>query len=613
MIIIGISAFYHDSAVCLLVDGHIRFCIQEERLSRVKHDERFPEKAIEYIFNNSEFNIQDIDYVVFYDKPLLKFERLLETYITNSPRGFKSFAKAMPIWIKQKLFLKNFIFNWFRKYNPNFQEKQIKFSEHHLSHAASAFFPSPFKESVILTMDGVGEWATSSICFGKSNNIEILKEINFPHSLGLLYSAFTQYCGFKVNSGEYKLMGLAPYGKPRFIEIIKDNLLDIKEDGSFRLNMKYFNYMTGLSMTNKYFEDLFGMKVRKPESIMDQFYIDIAASIQSLTEEILFKIVSNLSKTFRTDNLCLAGGVALNCVATGKLENSKIFKNIWIQPAAGDAGGALGAALTFWHDKNGLNKARIVSNNTFDSMQGSYLGSSFTNKEIEKILLKNNINFIYLSKKEKTQKAAEFLKKGKFIGWFQGRMEFGPRALGNRSILANPLLDSTQKSLNLKIKYRESFRPFAPAILYEEVDKWFIDARKSQYMSFVKEIKKDKRINLKDKDLDKTGKELLYIKRSIVPAITHVDYSARIQTVHKETNSLFYDLINQFYKITNCPILVNTSFNVRGQPIVCSPNDALECFFGTDLDYLFIGDYMITKKENNHKIINNFEQRYLLD
>ena len=613
MIIVGISAFYHDSAACLIDNGDIKFSIQEERLSRTKHDDKFPERAIEYIFKNSKYDFKDIDFVVFYDKPILKFERLLETYISNSPSGFKSFIRAMPVWLRQKLFLKKYIYDWFKKHDSNFNESKIKFSEHHLSHAASAFYPSPFDEAVILTMDGVGEWATSSICLGKSNNIDILEEINFPHSLGLLYSTFTQFCGFKVNSGEYKLMGLAPYGKPKYKKLIKNNLIDIKEDGSFRLNMKYFNYMTGLTMINKDFENLFKRKARLSESKMSQFYMDIASSIQSITEDILIKIVINLSKRFSSKNLCLAGGVALNCVATGKLENANIFKNIWIQPAAGDAGGALGAALGFWYDSKGLGNKRIVSKKTHDGMKGAYLGPAYKNIQIKKVLIEENIKFEEVSDFEKIKKAAEYLKEGKYIGWFQGRMEFGPRALGNRSILANPLLSNTQKSLNLKIKYRESFRPFAPSILYEKAGEWFINANKSQYMGFVKEISYEKRLKLSELDLNKSGKELLYIKRSLVPAITHVDFSSRIQTVHKETNPIFHELISEFYRLTNCPILVNTSFNVRGQPIVSSPLDALECFLGTGLDYLFIGNFIVKKTSNEEKIIKNFEKRYLLD
>tara|TARA_B100000686_G_scaffold306219_1_gene345452 strand:- start:7114 stop:8955 length:1842 start_codon:yes stop_codon:yes gene_type:complete len=598
MIILGISAFYHDSAACIIENGNIIASAQEERFSRKKHDANFPEMAINYVLSEREITVKEINYVVFYDKPLLKFERLLETYISVSPKGFPSFRKAMPVWIKQKLFLKNFILNWFKEKNENFSEVQIKFSEHHLSHAASAFYPSPFKNAVILTMDGVGEWATSSIAIGSSNGIEIIKELHFPHSLGLLYSAFTQYCGFRVNSGEYKLMGLSPYGEPKYKEIILKNLIDLKNDGSFQLNMDYFNYMTGLSMVNDKFENLFGKQARQPDDEMHQFYMDIAASVQNVTELVVLKIITFLSSINKSKNLCLAGGVALNCVANSKILQAKEFENVWVQPAAGDAGGALGAALAFYYENNGLGMDYNPMDLSCDKMKGSYLGPEFTEPEILATLEAQNVKYTRLNQDRKTEYAAELITKNKLIGWFQGRMEFGPRALGNRSILGNPLSDTAQGDLNRKIKFRESFRPFAPSVLYEEVDKWFQEGSESPYMTFVMDVHSSKRKKILEDISKLKGLELLTVVRSEIPAVTHVNYSARVQTVHKDTNPLFHQLISNFFRISNCPMLINTSFNVRGQPIVCTPKDALECFFGTELDYLFIGNFCISKHDN---------------
>jgi carbamoyltransferase len=591
--ILGISAFYHDSAAALIKDGVVISAIQEERLSRIKHDQKFPTNAINKILEINNISLDEISYVCFYDKPFLKFERLLETYISYAPKGFNSFRKAMPLWMKEKLFQKEMIKKELKAINSNFN-LEIFFCEHHLSHAASAFFPSPFDDAIILTADGVGEWASTTISIGKKNDIKIVEEIHYPHSIGLIYSAFTGYLGFKVNSGEYKVMGLAPYGKPKYKDIILNNLVDLKEDGSFKLNQKYFNYSTGLTMVNKKFEDLFGKKTRISETDeIDQFHMDIAASIQEVTELIMLNIVKYISKKYSVDNLCLAGGVALNCVANSKILNSKLFKNIWIQPAAGDAGGAIGSALSIWYQE--LNNER--KENKSDLMKGSYLGPAYSDAEIEDSLAELGANFSKLDYEKLIDKTADLISKGNTIGWFQGKMEFGPRALGNRSILADPRSEKMQKNLNLKIKFRESFRPFAPAILDEEKSNWFEMDTVSPYMLFVSNLKNEKRINISKKDLDSEGFDLLKINRTVVPAITHVDYSARVQTVHKETNSKFHDLIKSFQFITDCPMLVNTSFNIRGEPIVCSPVDAYRCFMGTDLDYLIIENYILSKDE----------------
>lgn len=608
MHILGISALYHDSAVALIKDGIIKEAVQEERFTRRKHDSSFPEKSIKYILKKYQVKLNDIDAIVFYDKPFLKFERLIETYLTKAPKGFKTFKMSMPIWLNEKLFLKSFIFKFFKKIDNEFDKQKLFFSEHHLSHAASAFYPSPFDQAVVLTIDGVGEWATSTVSIGSKNNIDVKKEINFPHSLGLLYTAFTYYCGFKVNSGEYKLMGLAPYGESKYSDIILNNLIDIKEDGSFRLNLKYFDYLTGLKMINKKFCNLFGKPTRmSEEDEIEQFHMDIAASIQNVLELILLKMTKSLFKDYGINNLCLAGGVALNCVANGKILKQSGFKNIWIQPAAGDAGGAIGAALAYWHRE--LGKNRISNNN--DHMNGAFLGSEYTNNHIKDVLNSKNLEFKYFNHKNLIEKLTELLSKKKTIGLFQGRMEFGPRALGNRSIIADPRDPSMQKNLNLKIKFRESFRPFAPIILIEDLSNWFDLSHESQYMLIVDKIKKSKRVKLSKKNL--FGIDLLNEKRSLIPAVTHVDYSARIQTVHRNTNKFLYDLLTSFKMKTKCPILVNTSFNIRGEPIVESPDDSIKCFLGTNLDVLCIGNFILLKEEQSKDNLISYQHEFKLD
>ncbi len=608
--ILGISAFYHDSAAAIIVDGNIVAAAQEERFSRKKHDPRYPFNAVKYVLEESSFSLNEVDHIVFFEKPFLKFERLLETYMAFAPKGFKSFSMSMPLWLREKLFQKKFLFDKLKEHDKNFNDiNKIKFSEHHYSHAASAFFPSPFEEAVILTLDGVGEWATTTVAIGKKNKLEIIKEIHFPHSLGLLYSAFTYYTGFKVNSGEYKLMGLAPYGKPIFKDIILDKLIDLKDDGSFKLDMKYFNYATGLTMTNNQFSKLFGQPVRdSKKDLLTQFHMDIAASIQSVTEEIVLKITKNLLSEYKIDNLCLAGGVALNCVANGKILKEKLFKNIWIQPAAGDAGGSLGAALAYWHHE--LDKPRVEFK---DKMNGSYLGPKFNNDQIEEKLKALKAKYKKHDRDKTISITAKELSNEKTVGWFQGRMEFGPRALGGRSILADPRSDKMQKELNLKIKFRESFRPFAPSVLRENVNEWFDLNNDSPYMLLVSEVKKDKQIKMRTEDEKLFGIDKLNIKRSSIPAITHVDYSARIQTVHKETNPRYYDLIKEFKKNTNCPVLVNTSFNVRGEPIVSSIEDAFNCFMGTNLDVLVIEDFILYKDQQDKSLVKDYKNKFELD
>ena len=609
MIILGISAFFHDSAACLIRDGEIVSAVQEERFNRVKHYEGFPESSVEFCLKSEGLSFSNIDYVVFYEKPFLRFERLLETYLAFAPRGFKSFRKSMPLWIKEKVFQKTLLIKALKKLDAsvNWKEKLL-FSDHHLSHAASAFFPSPFKEAAVLTMDGVGEWATSAISYGSENKIEIKKEINFPHSLGLLYSAFTYYTGFKVNSGEYKVMGLAPYGDPIYVEKIKDNLIEILDDGSFKLDMSFFDYCTGLTMTNKKFHNLFGQKPRAPEATLTQFHMDIAASIQKVTEEVVLKMCKNIASTMKTKNLCLAGGVALNCVANGIIEKQGIFENIWIQPASGDAGGALGAALSAYY---GISKKprKILKS---DSMKGSYLGPDFTDDEIQEKLNFVGANFKKFSEKKLIDFTAESLSQGMAVGWMNGKMEFGPRALGARSILADPRSNKTQKKLNIKVKYRESFRPFAPSVLSEHSEEWFDCRSSSPYMLLVSNVAKSKQISMTKEELKLFGIEKLNVPRSTIPAVTHVDYSARIQTVHKEKNLKYHKLIKKFYDITGCPILVNTSFNVRGEPIVCSPEDAFKCFMGTDLDILVIGNFVLIKTDQTNKFVS-YEEKYDLD
>jgi carbamoyltransferase len=592
--ILGISAFYHDSAACLIDNGVIIAAAQEERFSRKKHDDRFPSNAIKFLLENSNLNLNQIDKIVFYEKPFLKFERLLETYLAFAPRGFKQFSKAIPIWLKEKLFQKNEIINYLKEIDENFMPSdKILFSEHHLSHAASAFYPSPFKDAIILTADGVGEWATTTVAIGRDNKIEMMKEIQFPHSLGLLYSAFTYYTGFKVNGGEYKLMGLAPYGTPRYVNKILDNLIDVKEDGSFRINQNYFDYATGLTMTNKKFNDLFGNFPRNPKKDeLSEFHMDIAASIQKVTEDIILKICTNLRQEYKIENLCLAGGVALNCVANGKIYKEKIFKNIWIQPAAGDAGGSLGAAMNYWY--NELNMQRFI--NQKDSMKSSYLGPEFSNEEINKILTDIGAKFEILSDESLLDYTTDKLIEGNAIGWFQGKMEFGPRSLGNRSIIGDPRSPLMQKKLNLKVKFRESFRPFAPAVLLEDLNEWFDLDEESPYMLLVASVKKNKLVNENLNQGLAKGLDKLNILRSKIPAVTHVDNSARIQTISSE-NGIFYELINTFKNKTGCPVIVNTSFNVRGEPPVNTPIDAYKCFMATDLDILVLGNCVMEKQK----------------
>ena len=609
--ILGISAFYHDSAAAVIVDGKITAAAQEERFSRKKHDARFPINAIKYVLEENRIKLSEIDYIVFFEKPFLKFERLLETYLAFAPKGFKSFSMSMPIWLREKLFQKKLIFDELNQIDENFNDvKKIKFSEHHYSHAASAFFPSPFKEAIVLTLDGVGEWATTTVSIGKENNLEIIKEIHFPHSLGLLYSAFTYYTGFKVNSGEYKLMGLAPYGEPIYKELILKELIDVKDDGSFRLNMKYFNYATGLTMTNNKFAKLFGQKVRQAESeLLTQFHMDIAASIQAVTEEVVLKLTRDLSKEYNIKNLCMAGGVALNCVANGKILKDKVFENIWIQPAAGDAGGSLGAALAYWYKE--LKNPRTIDEN--DGMSGSYLGPKYNNEIIENKLKDLKGVFKKFSDLDLIKEVAAQLNNQKTIGWFQGRMEFGPRALGGRSILADPRSEKMQKVLNLKVKFRESFRPFAPSVLREEVKNWFDLDCDSPYMLLVSEVKKSLQIPMNDNQKNLFGIDKLNIKRSNIPAVTHVDYTARVQTVHEETNKRYYDLIKEFNNLTSCPVLVNTSFNIRGEPIVNTIEDAFKCFMGTDLDLLVCENFILYKEQQDQKLAIDYKNSFELD
>lgn len=611
MKILGISAYYHDSAACLLVDGEIVAAAQEERFTRKKHDPGFPACAIEYCLHEARISAAEIDYVIFYDKPFLKFERLLETYLAFAPKGFWSFATSLPIWLKDKLFQRSVIVKALKELLGSATDwsERLLFSEHHLSHAASAFFPSPFEEAAVLTMDGVGEWTTTSLAIGKGNKLSVYKEIHFPHSLGLLFSAFTYYTGFKVNSGEYKVMGLAPYGEPKYVDLIKDHLIDIKEDGSFSLNMSYFNYCTGLTMTNDRFHALFGEPPRKPESILGQREMDLAASIQAVTEEVVLKLAKGIIKSTGQRNLCLAGGVALNCVANGKLLKEKVFEHIWIQPAAGDAGGALGAALTAYHLM--LDGPRDIR--TGDSMKGSYLGPEYSQEDIEQRLTAAGAVFTRVSNEDLINMTAQALADGKAIGWQQGRMEFGPRALGGRSIIADPRSPTVQKQLNLKVKYRESFRPFAPSVLREDVSDWFQIETDSPYMLLVADVADSKQIAMSEEQKNLFGIAKLNVPRSEIPAVTHVDYSARIQTVHSETNPKYHRLISKFKQITGCPVLVNTSFNVRGEPIVCTPEDAFRCFMGTELDMLIVGACIMNKGQQKPEIQEDYKSKYEAD
>jgi carbamoyltransferase len=612
MKMLGISAYYHDAAACLVIDGEIIAAAQEERFTRKKHDSNFPINGIAYCLTEAKITPKDIDYVVFYDKPFLKFERLLETYLAFAPKGFKSFATSLPIWLKDKLFQKTVITNALKDAlgkDGNWEEKLL-FSEHHLSHAASAFFPSPFDRAAVLTMDGVGEWTTTSLAVGKGHELSVYKEIHFPHSIGLLYSAITYYTGFKVNSGEYKVMGLAPYGDPKYATLIKDHLINIKEDGSFALDISYFNYCTGLTMTNEKFDALFGGPPRRQESSLTQREMDLAASIQVVVEEVVLKLAKGVAKTTGERNLCLAGGVALNCVANGKLLREKSFDRLWIQPAAGDAGGALGAALGAYHIM--LNQPRKVTNG-IDAMKGSYLGPQFSQQDITERLTRCGAVFTTLSDDEVVEQTAQALANGKAVGWMNARMEFGPRALGGRSIIADPRSPTMQKLLNLKVKYRESFRPFAPSVLREDVDQWFEMDDDSPYMLLVADVVKAKRRLMTAEEQALFGIDKLNVPRSEIPAVTHVDYSARVQTVHKETNPRYYALIKRFKELTNCPVIVNTSFNVRGEPIICTPEDAFRCFMGTELDVLVVGNSVLEKKTQSQALAADYKVQYELD
>jgi len=612
MYILGISAFYHDSAACLLKDGEIVAAAQEERFTRKKHDAGFPSHAIQYCLKEAGIVAKDIDNVVFYEKPFVKFERLLETYLAFAPKGFTSFAKAMPVWIKDKLFQKSALIKELKSTLDDSIDwsQRLLFSEHHLSHAASAYYPSPFDSAAVLTLDGVGEWTTTSLAIGKGSDLQVVKEIHFPHSLGLLYSAFTYYTGFKVNSGEYKVMGLAPYGEPRYADLIREKLITVADDGSFQLDMSYFDYATGLTMTNKKFDALFGGPPRTSETELTQREMDLAASIQKVTEDIVLELARGIAKETSERNLCLAGGVALNCVANGILLREKIFDNIWIQPAAGDAGSSLGAALSTWYLHH--NKERIASTQC-DAMKGAYLGPAFTDSEIDAELTECGANFKKLSEAEMIEEVASALADEKAVGWMQGRMEFGPRALGGRSIIADPRSTVMQKQLNLKVKFRESFRPFAPSVLREDVSEWFEHETDSPYMLLVADVQSDKRRAMTEEEEALFGIDKLNVPRSSVPAITHVDYSARIQTVHADTNPKYHAVISKFKEKTGCPLVVNTSFNVRGEPIICTPTDAFKCFMGTEMDVLAVGNYVLYKEHQDEALKENYEERYELD
>ena len=611
MRILGLSAFYHDSAAALVIDGEIVAAAQEERFTRKKHDSGFPREAVDYCLAEAGIGLDGIDHVAFYDKPFLKFERLIETYLSFAPRGFKSFRTAMPVWMKEKLFQKNLL----RKELDKVQKvkdigQKLLFAEHHQSHAASAFFPSPFEQAAVLTIDGVGEWATTSLGVGQGHELTMLKEIHFPHSLGLLYSAFTYYTGFKVNSGEYKIMGLAPYGEPTYAKLILDHLVDLKDDGTFRLDQSYFDYCTGLTMTNQKFDDLFGGPARRPEELVTQREMDLAASVQAVTEEVMLRLTRSIAKETGQKNLCLAGGVALNCVANGKVLRDGAFDNIWIQPASGDAGGALGAALCAYH---GFQKQPRRLNGAMDGMKGAYLGPAFGQKAIEEELDQAGAVYRTLAEDEMIETTAKALAEGKAVGWFQGRMEFGPRALGGRSILGDARSPTMQRTLNLKVKYRESFRPFAPSVLRDHVADWFEHDGDSPYMLIVADVVDDKRRRMNQDEQALFGIDKLNVARSEIPAVTHVDYSARIQTVHPETNPTYHKLLKAFHKHTACPILVNTSFNVRGEPIVCSPKDAFRCFMGTDIEILVCGNTLLEKEKQNPKLKQDYKQQFELD
>ena len=611
MRVLGISAYYHDSAAALVEDGRIVAAAQEERFTRKKHDSGFPHRAVEYCLSEAGVPLADVDRVVFYDKPFLKFERLLETYLNFAPRGFRSFQMAMPLWLREKLFQKRLLQNELKALAPDYDwATRLLFCEHHLSHAASAFYPSPFDDAVVLTMDGVGEWTTTSAGFGRGNHLEIAKELHFPHSLGLLYSAMTYYTGFKVNSGEYKVMGLAPYGEPKYAPLILENLIDLKDDGTFRLDQDYFDYCTGLTMTNDKFDRLFGAPARKPEELLTQRHMDLAASIQAVTEEVVLRMTRSLARENGSRNLCLAGGVALNCVANGKVLRDGKFERIWIQPAAGDAGGALGAALAAYHHHLGHERR---PHNVLDGMDGSYLGPSFGQGEIESRLSGAGGVFDVLDEAALIRSTVDALEAGKAVGWFQGRMEFGPRALGGRSILGDPRNSTMQKTLNLRVKYRESFRPFAPSVRREDVADWFELDDDSPYMLLVADVVADKRRAMTEEEEALFGIDKLNVVRSTIPAVTHVDYSARIQTVHRETNPRYHALISAFKERTGCPVLVNTSFNVRGEPIVCTPEDAFRCFMGTDIEVLVVGNCFLEKERQSPALKQDYKDRFELD
>ncbi|MGQ0675769.1 MAG: carbamoyltransferase family protein [Rhodospirillales bacterium] len=611
MRILGVSAYYHDSAAALVEDGRIVAAAQEERFTRKKHDSEFPANAVAYCLEQAGVGLDRVDFVAFYDKPFLKFERLLETYLAFAPRGFASFSRAIPVWLREKLFQKSLLRDELRKSHPGFDwQNKLLFAEHHQSHAASAFFPSPYAEAVILTMDGVGEWATTSVGHGRGSGLEMRREIHFPHSLGLLYSAFTYYTGFKVNSGEYKVMGLAPYGEPRFMQAILDNLIDVKDDGTFRLNLEYFDYCTGLRMTNEKFDALFGGPPRKPDQWLTQREMDLAASIQAVIEKVVLRLTRSLAKETGSRNLCLAGGVALNCVANGKVLRAGNFDNIWVQPAAGDAGGALGAALLAYHL---YRRQPRLPNGAIDGMHGSYLGPEYDQKDVERRLAAAGAKFTVLDERGTVAASARALAEGKALGWFQGRMEFGPRALGGRSILGDARSPTMQKTLNLKVKYRESFRPFAPSVLREDVADWFELDADSPYMLLVADVAKPRRRAMTAEENRLFGIDKLNVPRSEIPAVTHVDYSARVQTVHKETNPRYHALIGEFKRLTGCPVIVNTSFNVRGEPIVCTPEDAFRCFMGTEIETLAVGDCMLEKAGQDPALKQDYKNKFELD
>jgi carbamoyltransferase len=615
MRVLGISAFYHDSAAALIEDGALVGAVQEERFTRKKHDSGFPQNAVQYCLDAAGIKLADVDYVAFYDKPFLKFERLIETYLAYAPRGFNSFRMAMPLWLKEKLFQKTQLRDEMKKWQPDFDwQKRLLFGEHHQSHAASAFFPSPFEEAAVLCMDGVGEWATTSLGWGQGNKLEMLREIHFPHSLGLLYSAFTYYTGFKVNSGEYKVMGLAPYGEPKFKKLILDKIIDLKEDGTFRLDQQYFDYCTGLRMTNDRFAALFGGKARKPEELLTQHHMDLAASVQAVTEEIVLRLGRSVKKETGAKNICLAGGVALNCVANGKLLRERLFDNIWVQPAAGDAGGAVGAAFAAYHGFMGQpRKLNGHMDGHLDGMAGSYLGPAFGDEEIAQRLAVAGAKFTQLTPEQTIEQTAQALADSKAVGWMQGRMEFGPRSLGARSILGDARSPTMQKTLNLKVKYRESFRPFAPAVLREDVEQYFDIKSDSPYMLMVAPVVEGRRRVMTAEEEKLFGIDKLNVPRSDIPAVTHVDYSARVQTVHRETNPAFHALLQAFKARTGCSVLVNTSFNVRGEPIVCTPEDAFRCFMGSEIEVLVVGNCFLKKEEQNPALKLDYKNAFELD